>query len=64
MHSPEKEKMIKLSKKDPEADDIDAKELKRIKILKKRRKIQNSFQYAANLKQWEENIKHKDYCEI
>lgn len=64
VHSPEKEKMIKLSKKDPDADEIDTKEVKRIKTLKKRRKIQNSFQFAPNLKQWEENIKHKDYCEI
>ena len=39
VHSPEKEKMIKLSKKDPDADEIDTKEVKRIKTLKKRRKI-------------------------
>ena len=61
--SPEKDKLTKI-KKETELDDIDAKELKKIKILKKRRKIQNSMLYAGNLKQWEENIKHKEYCDI
>lgn len=45
-------------------DELDAKELKRIKTLKKRRKLQHSFLFAGNLKQWEENIKHRDYCDI
>ena len=36
--SPEKDKLTKI-KKETELDDIDAKELKKIKILKKRRKI-------------------------
>ena len=31
-------------------DELDAKELKRIKTLKKRRKLQHSFLYAGNLK--------------
>lgn len=52
----------KLSSKDIE--DMDSKELKRYKLNKKKRKLMNSFLFADNLKQWEENIKHKDYCEI
>ena len=51
-------------RKDVDPDELDPKELKRIKMLKKRRKLQHSFLYAGNLKSWEENIKHKDYCEI
>ena len=32
--------------------------------MKKRRKLQNSFFNAANLKVWTENPNNKDYCEI
>lgn len=55
--------IVKL-KKDIDLEELDTKELKRIKTLKKRRKLQHSFLFAGNLKQWEENIKHKDYCDI
>ena len=51
-------------KKEIDLDELDAKELKRIKTLKKRRKLQHSFLCASNPKQWEENIKHKEYCDI
>lgn len=51
-------------KRDADQDELDPKELKRIKTLKKRRKLQHSFMCAANLRPWEENVKHKDYCEI
>ena len=54
---------IKLDK-NVDMEDLDAREVKRIKTLKKRRKMTHSFLYAPNMINWEENIKHKDYCEI
>ena len=36
-------------------EELDPKELKRIKLIKKRRKLKHSFFYIANLKIWSEN---------
>ena len=44
---------IKLNK-DIDFDELDPRDLKRIKILKKRRKLQNSLLYEQNLIQFEE----------
>jgi hypothetical protein len=56
--------IAKIRKDAADQDEMDPKELKRIKTLKKRRKLMHSFFNAANLQPWEENVKHKDFCEI
>lgn len=44
-------------KKDIDLDDLEPKELKRIKIIKKRRKFQNSLLCATNLVQFDDGSK-------
>lgn len=39
-------------RRDADPEEMDAREVKRIKIIKKRRKLMHSFFYASNLKVW------------